>query len=197
LIRSAADLNDLPGPARTASPAATTLLHGALYLAILVSPLVFFEPSPYEAACALLALACLVAGVRLDRKLLPLLALLLIFNVGGLLTLMLPRGEGSERDPAIYVAVSFYLGMTAVIYACLFSEDSLRRLVILRRAYFLAAFVASLVGMPAISACIPTPSCMAARAPPSKIRTCSGPSLCCRWSCCCRPSSVLRCGCGI
>ena len=147
MIRSAADLYDAPRVARTASPASTTLLHGALFLTILVSPLVFVEPSPYEAACALLVLACFVAGVRLDRKLLPLSALLLIFNLGGLLTLILPRNEASGRDAAIYVAVSFYLAMTTVVYACLFSEDSLRRLIILRRAYFIAAFIASLIGI--------------------------------------------------
>ena len=147
MIRSAADLYDAPRVARTASPAAATLLHGALFLTILVSPLVFIEPSPYEAACALLALACLVAGVRLDRKLLPLLVLLLIFNLGGLLALILPREDAGSRDAAIYVAISFYLAMTAVVYACLFSEDSLRRLIILRRAYFIAAFIASLIGI--------------------------------------------------
>jgi O-antigen ligase len=147
LIRSATDLYGAARVGRTASPAATTLLHGALFLTILVSPLVFFEPSPYEAACALLALACLVAGVRLDRKLLPLAALLLIFNLGGLLSLILPRGETGSRDAVIYVGISFYLAMTAVVYACLFSEDSLRRLIVLRRAYFIAAFIASLIGI--------------------------------------------------
>ena len=147
MIRSAADLYDAPRAIRTASPASATLLHGALFLTILVSPFVFVEPSPYEAACALLALVCLVAGVRFDRKLLPLAALLLIFNLGGLLTLVLPRHDASGRDAAIYVAVSFYLAMTAVVYACLFSEDSLRRLIIMRRAYFIAAFIASLVGI--------------------------------------------------
>jgi hypothetical protein len=134
-------------PVRAASPAATTLLHGALFLAILVSPLVFVEPSPYEAACAMLALACVTAGVKLDRKLLPLVALLLVFTVGGLITLMLPRDENNAREAVLYVAVSFYLAMTAVVYACLFSEDSLRRLIILRRAYFISALIASLIGI--------------------------------------------------
>jgi O-antigen ligase len=134
-----------PQVSRHASPAATTLLHGALFLAILVSPLVFFEPSPYEAACALLALACVAAGVRLDRKLLPLVGLLLIFNVSGLLTLLLPRTNASEAET--YVVVSFYLAMTTIVYACLFSEDSVRRVLILRRAYIISAFIASLIGI--------------------------------------------------
>ena len=164
MIRSAADLcdthgaagDDAPGTARTASPAATTLLHGALFLAILVSPLVFIEPSPYEAACALLALTCVAAGVKLDRKLLPLVALLLIFNVGGLVTLTLPRDDGSTREATIYVVVSFYLAMTTVVYACLFSEDNLRRLLILRRAYLISALIASLIGIAGYFGYFPT-----------------------------------------
>ncbi len=148
MIRSPeADFLDAPQSVRSASPAAVTLLHGALFLAILVSPLVFIEPSPYEAACALLALTCIAAGVKLDRKLLPLVALLLVFNVGGLVTLMLPRDESSASEAAIYVVISFYMAMTAVVYACLFSEHSLRRLLILRRAYFISAFIVSLIGI--------------------------------------------------
>jgi hypothetical protein len=147
LIRSPAELVDAPAVARAGSPAATALLHGALFLAILVSPLVFVEPSPYEAACGLLALACIAAGVRLDRRLLPLAILLLIFNVGGMITLMLPRGESNARDATIYMVVSLYLGMTAVVYACLFSSDSMRRMTILRRAYFTAALIAAVIGI--------------------------------------------------
>jgi hypothetical protein len=156
LIRSPeADFLDAPRIARSTSPAAITLLHGALFLAILVSPLVFIEPSPYEAACGLLALTCVAAGVKVDRKLLPLIVLLLIFNVGGLVTLMLPRDEGNAGEAAIYVAISFYMAMTAVVYACLLSEHSLPRLIILRRAYFVSAFIASLIGIAGYFGLIP------------------------------------------
>lgn len=147
MIHSAAELYDARQVPRSSSPAATTLLHGALFLAILLSPLVFIEPSPYEAACALLALACVAAGVRFDRKLLPLVALLLIFNVGGLLTLMLPRDDANADKATAYVAISFYVTATAVVFACVFSSDSLRRLIVLRRAYIIAAFLAALVGI--------------------------------------------------
>ena len=126
---------------------AITLLHGTLFLAILVSPLVFIEPSPYEAACGLLAVACIAARVPLDRKLLPLVVLLLVFNVGGIITLALPREPSDAGDPNIYMAISFYMSMTAVVFACVFSEHSLRRLILMRRAYFIAAFVASLIGI--------------------------------------------------
>jgi hypothetical protein len=162
LIRTAADLAEVPRVPRSeaarprgTSPAATKILHGALFLTILVSPLVFIEPSPYEAACGLLAIACAVAGVKLDRKLLPLVALLLIFNVGGLLTLVLPRDESTSTEAIIYVIISFYMAMMAVVFACLFTDDTMRRLIILRRAYFIAAFLASLIGIAGYFGLIP------------------------------------------
>ena len=163
MIRSATELYAAPSEAsaavrdaaRRASPAATKLLHGALFLTILVSPLVFIEPSPYEVACGLLALACVAAGIKLDRRLLPLVVLLLIFNVGGLLTLVLPRDEPSTTGAVIYIVISFYLAMTAVVYACLFTNDTMRRLIILRRAYFIAALAASVIGIAGYFGLIP------------------------------------------
>jgi len=154
LIRSAAELEAPPAVVAAAellaahdAPAAITLLHFALFLAILVSPLVFIEPSPYEAACGFLALTCVMARVPLDRKLLPLAFLLVVFSVGGIITLMLPQIPTEDGNPNIYMAISFYMSMTAVLFACIFSQDSLRRLIIMRRAYFIAAFFASLIGI--------------------------------------------------
>jgi hypothetical protein len=147
LIRSAAELQDAQPLVRQGGSLAAALLHGTLFLAILVSPLVFYEPSPYEAVCGLLALAAVAARVPFSRKLLPLLVLLLILNVGGLLTLMLPRDESTATDALIYMAVSLYLSMTAVVFACIFSQDTERRMVILRRAYIIAAFIAALIGI--------------------------------------------------
>ncbi|MEX0753111.1 MAG: O-antigen ligase family protein [Xanthobacteraceae bacterium] len=127
-----------------AGPLTVKLLHGSLFLTVLVSPLVFVEPSPYEAAAALLALACIIAGVRFDRKILPLALLLLVFNAGGALTLLPIMGNETALT---YAAISFYLAVTAFVYACLFAEDSLRRLNIMRRAYLIAAALACLIGI--------------------------------------------------
>jgi len=127
-----------------ASPLAIKLLHGCLFLTILVSPLVFIEPSPYEAAAGLLLVACVAAGVKVDRKILPLALLLLLFNVGAVMTL--PH-LAEDREALTYVAISFYLCVTAFAYACLFTEDSVRRLEIMRRAYLIAATIASIAGI--------------------------------------------------
>lgn len=132
--------------------AAVKLLHGALFLAILLSPFVFVEPSPYEAAVGLLALTGVVAGVGFDRKLLPLALLLIVLNMGAALALV-PLMDNSKA--VIYAVTSFYLAATAVAYACLFTQDSLRRLEIVRRAYVTAAALACLLGIAGYFAILP------------------------------------------
>jgi hypothetical protein len=130
-------------PLVPASRLADRLLHVTLFVTTLSGILVFIEPSPYEASFALLLLACLAAGVTLDRRMLPLVLLLVILNVGGALSLV-PVAD--NRKAVTYLAISAYLSMTAVVYACLFARDSVRRIATLRTAYILAAVIASLLG---------------------------------------------------
>jgi hypothetical protein len=127
-----------------ASRVALSLLHGALFLTILGSFLVFFEPSPYEVLSALLAFTCLLAGVTLDRKLLPLIILLLLYNLGGSFSLIPVIGDEPSRR---FILISYYMAFTAIIFAMVFSTDCVRRAEILRRAYILAGVCAALAGI--------------------------------------------------
>jgi len=132
-------------PVRHAPPrVAVSLLHGALFLTILGSFLVFIEPSPYEVLTALLAFTCLLAGVVLDRKLLPLIFLLLLYNLGGAFSLIPVIGDEPSRR---FILISFYMAVTAIIFAMIFSTDCVRRLEILRRAYILAGICAAIAGI--------------------------------------------------
>ena len=45
-----------------------------------------------------------------------------------------------------YVATSVYLALAAIMFACLFCDGNLVRLVILRRAYIMAALIATAAG---------------------------------------------------
>jgi O-antigen ligase len=125
-------------------PAEISLLHGALFLTILISPFVFIEPSPYEAAAAILGFICIIAPVAVDRKLLPLILLLALWIVGGLIALV----PVAHKDNAIqFAAVSVFLAFTAFIYACLFTQDCMRRLALLRSAYIVAGTVVAVIGI--------------------------------------------------
>ncbi len=123
---------------------AVRMLHGALFLTILGSFLVFIEPSPYEVLSALLVFTCLLAGVTFDRKLIPLLLLLLLYNLGGAFALIPVIGEEPSRR---FILISFYMAITAIIFAMIFSTDCVRRAEILRRAYIIAGVCAGLAGI--------------------------------------------------
>ncbi|MEI7806608.1 MAG: O-antigen ligase family protein [Hyphomicrobiales bacterium] len=118
-------------------------LHAMLYLTILSGFFVFVQPAPYEYLAAVLAFAALLARVRLDRKQMPLLLLFLIRDVSGAIALMpILHHDDSFR----FLATSFYLGLTAVLFACLFADDTMRRLATLKSAYVMSGVIASILG---------------------------------------------------
>ena len=129
------------------SPAAAKLpqqlLNIVLFVTVLTSSIAFIEPSPHDALMLVLAGACVAARVPFDRKLVPLLLLLIVWLIGGCLSLI---QVGDQQPPIQYVGTSFYLAFAAIMFACLFREGDLGRLLILRRAYILAALIASAAG---------------------------------------------------
>jgi hypothetical protein len=62
---------------------------------------------------------------------------------GGLLSLV---QVGDQAKPIQYVGTSAYLAIAALMFACLFCDGNLVRLLILRRAYILAALIATAAG---------------------------------------------------
>jgi hypothetical protein len=131
-------------PAAPVTPAAISLLHTALFLMMLISPIIFIEPSPYEAAGVLLGFTFILARVPLVRAVLPMMILLLVWNLSGAAALLpVINDEMAVR----FTVISFYLAFTAVIYACIFAQDTMHRLSIMRRGYLIAAFFVALTGI--------------------------------------------------
>ncbi len=122
---------------------AQRLLNVVLFITMLTSSLAFVEPSPHDALMLVLLATCVAARVPFDRKLVPLLALLTIWLVGGLLSLI---QVGDQAKPVQYAGTSVYLALAAITFACLFSTGDLVRLNILRRAYISAALIATAAG---------------------------------------------------
>jgi hypothetical protein len=129
---------------RSVSRGATQILEACLFFTILISGFVFVEPSPYEFAIFPLAFGCLIAGVTIRRELLPMILLLVLWNVGGAIAYF----RVSDRDLADkFVIITLFMAVSAIIFACVFSSDSLRRLRILRAAYIIAALMAATAGI--------------------------------------------------
>jgi hypothetical protein len=120
------------------------LLLVVIYVTVLASSIAFVEPSPHDALMGVLAVTCLIAGVRFDRKLVVLFMLLLIWNVGGLLSLMNVPGQEKTIQ---FAATSVYLAVAAVMWACIFSDNSMARLAAMRSAYVLTAVLVAAAGI--------------------------------------------------
>jgi hypothetical protein len=122
---------------------AQQLLNAVLFVTVLTSSLAFIEPSPHDVLIFALFAACIAARVPFDRKFVPLLLLLMVWLAGGLFCLI---QVGNEEKPIQYAGTSVYLSMAAIMFACLFSGGDLRRLFVMRRAYILAALIATAAG---------------------------------------------------
>lgn len=136
-----------PNLARIAPTAAVPfrerLLLVVLFVTVLASSIAFIEPSPHDALMGVLAVACLVAGVRVNRTLVMLVLCLVVFNVSGLISLI----NALDIPKTIqYAATSVYLMIAAVLFACLFSENTLSRLTVMRIAYVITAVCVALAG---------------------------------------------------
>jgi O-antigen ligase len=111
-----------------------------LWLFIASGCLVFIEPSPYEMLFPMLVLVFLPSGLRPTGAAAPLVAFLLLYNLGGVASLVPFLGDVvGER----FVAISFFMALNAVFFAALLAEDTLRRMRIIRSAWIMAALFAS------------------------------------------------------
>jgi hypothetical protein len=122
---------------------AQRLLNVTLFITVLFSSIAFIEPSPHDALMFVLLAMCVAARVSFDRKLVPLLLLIIVWLLGGLLCLV---QVGDQENTIQYAGTSVYLGIAGLMFACLFSGGDLIRLSILRRAYILAALIATAAG---------------------------------------------------
>ena len=127
-----------------AVPFRERLLLVVLYVTVLASSVAFIEPSPHDALMAVLAVACLIAGVRFERSFALPLVLLLIWNVCGTIALINSIGDVKSVQATVTAA---YLAVAAMLFACILAQDTMRRVVVMRAAYVLTATIISLCGV--------------------------------------------------
>ena len=137
--QAAFDRDDLAGSAALAQ----RLLNITLFVTVLLSSIAFIEPSPHDALMFVLLAMCVAARVSFDRKLVPLLVLIIVWLIGGFLSLI---QVGDQENTIQYAGTSVYLGIAGIMFACLFCDGNPTRLLIVRRAYLLAALIATVAG---------------------------------------------------
>ena len=118
---------------------------GLLLLLTASSFVASIEPSPYEFVFAAV-LASLVAtrGLRFHPAILPLALCLILFSIGGFVSLA-PFLD--ENESVMFTGISAYLSVTALFFAMLLRIDAQGRLDALRRGYVIAAVAASIAGI--------------------------------------------------
>jgi O-antigen ligase len=105
---------------------------------------VMFEPSPYEVLFIPAFLFVLLAGILVRPAALPLVFLVVLFQLGGVLAL--PQVFDQPKTK-MYVLVSLFMGANAIFFALALSRFPLERFAAIRRGYVLSAVVAALLGI--------------------------------------------------
>src|ERR1044072_5671980 len=106
--------------------------------------IVFMEPSPYEVASLLTIFLFVCTGLALRPAIMPLFVLLLLYNTGFSLAVLQITGESK---PFTWVAVSWYLSLTAVFFAAMLTTNTAERLSLLMRGTTMAAALASVIAV--------------------------------------------------
>jgi hypothetical protein len=115
-----------------------------LWLFVFCGCFALFEPSPYEVMFLVTLFVFMVTGLRINAKLLPMIVLLLLFNIGGIFSLI-PFMD--EPDSVRFIAVGVYLMFTAILFAALLSDDAEGRLNTIRRGMIASAWLAASAGI--------------------------------------------------
>jgi hypothetical protein len=115
-----------------------------LWLFIASSWFVIIEPAPYEMLFLLTFLIMLPTGIRFHRWTMPMLFFLMVYNIGGAISMWPVSGLPDTKK---FVIVSIYMAGTGIFVSNLVADDTERRMAIIKNAYIVAAVLGSIMGM--------------------------------------------------
>jgi O-antigen ligase len=110
---------------------------------VFLSGFVINEPAPYELFLVVLIAIWALFGLKLSRHIAPLIALYVVFNIGGMFSILT---MDEVKETPLYIAVSLFLAFTAMFFAAIIEADQ-RRLLLIFRAYVVAAIITALLGI--------------------------------------------------
>jgi hypothetical protein len=109
-----------------------------------VSAFVMEEPAPYELLLCTAFIIWCAFGLRLNRHMMPMTVLLVVYLAGGFLALTQLE---NPMESVIYVMTTALLVLSAIFWAAVASHDTEHRLRLLKNGYIASALVASLLGI--------------------------------------------------
>ena len=121
-----------------------SLQRGVLWLFVFCGCFALIEPSPYEVMFLVTVFIFLITGLRINAKVVPLIFILLIFNIGGIFSLI----PFMDEAPSVrFIAVGIYLMFTSFVFAALMSDDAVNRLDTMAKALVASAWFAATAGI--------------------------------------------------
>jgi hypothetical protein len=132
-------------PARFApGRAITRLQHGLMWLIGAAGGIVVIEPAPYEFVVVLAMVVFLATGMPLRAAHIPLLLLLVAYNIGYLIGVVPVL---TEEGTVMWTAVSCFMSVTTLFFALALTEDTERRLDMLLKGYLAVAVAVAVFGI--------------------------------------------------
>ncbi|MBQ9350259.1 MAG: hypothetical protein IJU09_04430, partial [Phyllobacterium sp.] len=115
----------------------------AVGFGVFLSGFVINEPAPYELYMATLIVGWALFGLRFSRSVVVLLATLVLFNLGGWLSV---AQMADLKTAPMYMAVSLFLALTSVFFAAII-EGNHRILQAIFNGYVIAAVCTTMLGI--------------------------------------------------
>jgi hypothetical protein len=136
----------VPPPALRQPPRRITvrILEVMLFVCVAASFFTVLQPAPYEALIGLVALACLPAGASVDVKIMPMVFLMFVLQVGALMSLIPIWGD---PDAMTFTYIAIYLAVTSAVFAIAITDDTQRRYDMIANGYVLAGVFAAILGI--------------------------------------------------
>src|SRR3954447_3193659 len=127
-------------PSVTAAPGVLALQRSLVWLVGASGAIVFIEPSPYELVTLAATVIFFATGLRLRLVFMPLLLLLFLVNIGYSIS-AIPLMD--KPEVANWIATSWYMAVTVILFALVVSEDTAGRLDVLRRGLIVSGLIAA------------------------------------------------------
>ncbi|MET3838589.1 O-antigen ligase family protein [Bradyrhizobium sp. OAE829] len=132
-------------PSLTAAPGVLAVQRAMVWLVGASGAIVFIEPSPYEIATLLASLVFFATGgLRMRLVFIPLLLALFLLNTGYTISAI---AVIDRPNVSMWIATSWYMAVTVMLFAMVVAEDTAARLDMLRRGLVVGAVIAASLGV--------------------------------------------------
>ncbi len=123
---------------------ADSIRHGTVWLMLALSFVVVIEPAPSDFVFFLALVMFARSGLQFSGSVAPLFAFLVIFLLGGMISLI---PFYTEFEASKYVVVSIYMAIASIFFATYLATDSERRVALVAQAWKAGALIAATLGL--------------------------------------------------